>query len=250
MKRAEINDEVLSAFMDGELDAAVALNVREAIKEDAALGERLAELTCADELVKTHAHALDQQPLPAELLQRLEASQSLTQSRVIPVDFMRRRLRSGFHRGLHLIQHHQAVAASVVVMLGLMAFVVGRSDYQTVPNMSEYVPVLASSMSGETITLDDSNTLITRFSFQHENGHYCRQYRLQTPGQSTENIACRGDQGWMVIASLDAALADGGEYQPASQLPAMESLLDAMMPGAPLSLTEENHLIQNSWRGE
>lgn len=246
MKRAEINDEVLSAFMDRELDEAVAFHVREAIKEDAALGERLAELTRADELVRTHAHALDQQPLPAELLQRLESSQPATQSRVIPVDFMRRRLRSG----LHLIQNHQAVAASVVVMLGLVAFVVGRSDYQAVPNMSEYASVLASSMSGETITLDDSNTLITRFIFQHENGHFCRQYRLQTPGQSTENIACRGDQGWMVIASLDAALADGGEYQPASQLPAMESLLDSMMPGAPLSLTEEKHLIQNSWQGE
>src|SRR5690554_6868254 len=105
MKRAEINDEVLSAFMDRELDEAVAFHVREAIKEDAALGERLAELTRADELVRTHAHALDQQPLPAELLQRLESSQPATQSRVIPVDFMRRRLRSG----LHLIQNHQAV---------------------------------------------------------------------------------------------------------------------------------------------
>jgi len=246
MKRAEINDEVLSAFMDRELDEAVAFHVREAIKEDAALGERLAELTRADELVRTHAHALDNQPLPAELLQRLESSQSLTQSRVIPVDFMRRR----FRRGLQLVQRHQALAASVVIMLRLVAFVVSRGADQAVPNMSEYASDLASSMSGETITLDGSNTLITRFSFQHENGHFCRQYRLQARDQNTENIACRGGEGWVVIASLDAALADGGEYQPASQLPAMDSLLDAMMQGAPLSLTEEKRLIQNDWQGE
>lgn len=247
MKRAEINDEVLSAYMDGELEAGETLDVRDAIEADPALGERLAALTAADALVRKHAHALDQQPLPASVLRRLEEPSGAMdtkepESNVIRVDFLRRSCR--------YVQTHAAAAACLVLALGVVAFVAGRMDGRAVPGVSEYAAALANSTSGDTIRLDESNTLVTRFSFRDESGRFCRQYRLQTPEQSTENVACHADNGWVVIASLDATLADGGEYRPASQLPAMDSLLDEMMAGAPLSLTEERQLIRNNWRAD
>lgn len=248
MIRAEINDEVLSAYMDGELEAGETLDVRDAIEEDSALGERLAALTAADALVRKHAHALDRQPLPAGVLRRLEEQSSEATdpeacgSQVIHVDFLR--------RGCHYVQTHAAAAACLVLAVGVVAFVVGRMDGRAVPGMTEYASALASSTSGDTIMLDEANTLVTRFSFRDESGRFCRQYRLQTPEQSTENVACRDENDWVVVASLDATLADGGEYRPASQLPAMDSLLDEMMAGAPLSLTEERQLIRNDWRAD
>lgn len=247
MKRAEINDEVLSAYMDGELDAGETLDVRDAIEKDPALGERLAALTAVDALVRKHAHALDRQPMPAHVLRRLEEQSGATEtaepeSRVIHVDFLR--------RGCRYLRTHAAAAACLVLALGVVVLVVGRMDDRGVPAVSEYASALANSTSGDNVMLDESNTLVTRFSFRDESGRFCRQYRLQTPDQSTENVACRNDDGWVVVASLDATLADGGEYRPASQLPAMESLLDDMMAGAPLSLAEERQLIRNDWRAD
>lgn len=246
MKRAEINDEVLSAYMDGELDEGETLEVRDAIEKTPALGERLAALMAADALVRKHAHALDRKPMPADVLRRIEqqpgaAEAEEPESRVIHVDFLR--------RGCRYVQNHAAAAACLVLALGLVVFVVGRMDGRAVP-VTEYSSALASSTSGDTVMLDDANMLVARFSFRDESDRFCRQYRLQTPAQSTENVACRDDNGWVVVASLDATLADGGEYRPASQLPAMESLLDEMMAGEPLSLTEERQLIRNDWRAD
>ncbi len=232
-----IDDDMLSAFLDGELPAEEIQAVRAALANDAALAARLATLQRVNDLVTRHAQALDATPLPSRTLSLLQSAG--TTATVVQGPWQR----WSRHAGAQL-----ALAATLVLTLGVAVSYL-RSPAE-LPALAAYSGHLDNNPSGSTVTVDDA-TLVSRFSFRDREDRYCRQYQLGNATVAAEHVACRTEQGWTVVATLAVPVqAEIDAYQPASSSGELNALLDSMMQGAALDLATEAALIDRGWQQE
>jgi hypothetical protein len=243
-KTPDFSDEILSAFLDGELPAMEMTAVRAAVALDISLAERLATLAMADKLVRQHAYALDQQPMPATILALLETAQVVPDNRAKILSGPWQRWRAQPLRPV-------ALAASVAVVLSIALGYLNRPGTSGValPAVAQYAVNLDSTPSGTAVGIG-STTLMARFSFRNQDGLYCRQYQLVAPAYSAENIACRQDDSWNVLASVQLPIQTSPDnFQPASRATTeLDALLDTLMQGPALDLDTEAMLIRQGWK--
>ena len=233
----QISDEQLSAFLDQELSASEMMQIREALSVDLALADRLAELAVTDELVRAHASAIDSVPMPDSITRLLKPN------KVIDISWWRRTHQQ--------ITEHAALAASVALMLGLgFGYLIpadtpaGSAD----PDWQLLASHLETAPSGTSLRVTADTQLVNRFSFVDQKDTYCRQFALQTASNVSENVACRVNGGWELIASAQISrVYNQGEYSLASGTGLLDSTLDAMMSGQALSLEDEAALIEQRW---
>jgi hypothetical protein len=241
-----IDDAMLSAYLDGELPAQDLRDVRTALAADPALAARLAALLEVNELVLRHARALDATPLPASVLELLqntqsESAQPMPTATIVQGPWQR----WSRHAGARL-----ALAASLVLALGLALNNLFEPVPAELPAFAAYAELLDTSPSGTSVLVDGA-MLVNRFSFRGQDESYCRQYQLSTTTTGTENVACRTAQGWTLVASLPVpANVAPDAYQPASSSTELNAVLDAMMQGAALDLATEAALIERGWQDE
>lgn len=246
-----LTDEVLSAFLDGELPEADMAIVRDRLAQDPALAERLAQLAAVDNLLADHYAAIDQRPLPQGVTDLLAPVESTTGPTHAPpgqrdkvVAFpLRRRVRQGLQR-----RAGTAVAAALVVGFGLAQLWPGSAsdpadDWQRVAQALDTTP------SGQTRALEAGGQLTPRLTFTNQAGDYCRQFRLQEPGAASEHIACRSSgASWVEVASVAVPAAAKDRYQTASGGSVLDEVLDRMMAGPLIEPAEERRLLAEGWR--
>lgn len=239
----KIDDTMLSAYLDGELPPQELLAVRAAVEADPALAARLDALRSVDALVARHARALDDTPLPAALLAMLQndAAPSATPANVVHGPWQRWSRANGIRL---------ALAASLVLALGLVLTKPFAPLPSDLPPLAAYAAQLDTSPSGSTVNVDGA-TLTSRFTFVDRDGRHCRQYQLNNTAGGSENVACREAAGWTLVASLPTPAEAAPElYQPASSSAELNALLDAMMSGPALDADAEAALIERAWQEE
>lgn len=250
-----ITDEALSAFLDGELPEPEMQAIRQRLREDPALGDRLAELAAVDERVSAHYSAIDEKPLPETVTAMLERARP-NSARVVNFPWWRR-LQDRLHQHTGM-----AVAAALVAGFGVAQLMTGGpagvdTRWQSVAQGLETTP------SGETRTLATGEQLTPRITFVNRQGEYCRQFRLQGEELASENIACREPAGgtsdgtvnstsnstpWTLAATVQLdVVAQPGSYQTASGGSVLDSALDNMMVGDILEPEAEKQLIAEQW---
>ncbi len=250
-----ISDEQLSAFLDQELSAQGMEEVREAIRLDATLAERLAQLSAADALVRRHAAAIDEVPMPASIMKLLGKSADV----VYLSQWQKARQKVTL-----ILREHAALAASLALIIGLASGQLLNFSTGTDTSIdengrlwaslhsglhSELQSALDTTLSGQRITLAADAIFLPDFSFMDTQERHCRQYSVSLSDHVSESLACRSAEGWEVVATANASnVFTTGEYQPASGGSLLDSTLDVLMQGSVLSLDEENQLIQNGWR--
>lgn len=241
----KISDEMLSAFLDDELPPMEMAAIRAALLQDQSLADRLAVLTLADQLVRQHAQALDQQPLPASVLALLETGKTAPASgKVLSGPWLE------WRRGGRPL----ALAASVLVVLGLSFAWQNQpaplAPYAGLPELAQYADYLDSTPSGTAVRLDAS-TLLPRFSFRSQDERYCRQYQLINSAFTAENIACRENAGWTVLATVSLPISNADNYLPASSVNTeVDEVLNTLMQGPALDLDTEAALIRQQWQDQ
>ena len=241
-----IDDDMLSAYIDGELPAQDQRDVRVALANDPALATRLAALQSINHLVLRHANALDATPLPVSVLSLLKAAASDSK----PVSTNAKVVQGPWQRWSRHAGAQLALAASLVLALGLTLNNLLDPVESGLPALTAYASVLDTSPSGTTVAVDAA-TLLNRFSFRDQGGRYCRQYQLSTATAGTENIACRTEQGWTLAASLSVPVQAAPDvYQAASSSADLNAALDSMMQGPALDLATEATLIERGWQAE
>ena len=247
-----IDDDMLSAYLDGELPAQDLRDVRAALANDPALAARLAALQSVNDLVLRHAKALDSTPLPASVLSLLQAAGQAEAAGLQSAHAHHA------HAGATIVQgpwqrwsRHAgaqlALAATLVLALGLALSNLLDPSQPELPALAAYTDVLDSSPSGVPAAVNGA-TLISRFSFRDQDGRYCRQYQLTTATSGSENVACRTEQGWTLAATLPVPVEATDAYQPASSSAELNAVLDRMMQGAALDLPAEATLIERRWQ--
>jgi anti-sigma factor RsiW len=238
----KITDETLSAFLDSELTPTEMDAVREQLATDPSLADRLAELAVVDSELQSHYGEIDDRPLPASINRMLakdhEETTEQTDNNIVPFPWWRR-LRE--HSG-------KAIAAAVVAGFAMTQWLTMPSGDN--PAWPAVAGLLDSRASGETYSVSEDIKLTPRLTFRNHSGEWCRQFRLQSDSDASEQIACRTQSGaWeqrVQVETGQPVAADG--YRTASGGSVLDDELNQMMSTPPLGLEKERTLLEQQWR--
>jgi len=246
---APVDDEALSAFLDGELPPDRRAQVARALAASPALVERLAALAELHEGLRRLFDPVLAEPVPERLRALVEPEVATPGPVVVP-----------FHRRAVAAWRPAALAASLALLIGLGAGWGLRAPppLQQVTSLTPGAPpslqaVLDSAPSGETRALGPDAEVTPVASLAAAGGGWCRLFRLTGGSGPADGIACRENDGWRVLAYValaESAAAPDDGYAPASA--GSRSPLRGLVPelglGDPVDPATEERLIRDSWR--
>ena len=228
----ELNDETLSALLDGELDAAQRQQVETALASDPGARLRLARMRTADEQLKA-AFPLqgsgEQDPLAAMILGYRPDVASL---RPAP-------RRAWYRRSGTLTALAAGISALAIGAVLMLNHGLGRGVDAALVAALDQLP-----SGGEQIHGDTRTQLV--LSFKADDGRWCRLFEQQSGKRSSEGLACHGDVGWQLLA-LEAGTADAGSLRPAGASQLVDALMNQLGRAPALDAAQEQALIQSRW---
>ncbi len=161
-----------------------------------------------------------------------------------------------------MLMEHRAIAASLLcaAVIGGLASLHSSTPVSAVDDDSRVIAtasplgrVLEEGRSAKLVSLPAGLTATPRLSFQRADGRFCRQYRLNSPKETTDGIACRENNGWRTeLLVFGPATPVTNDYQSASG-PAtglLEAYVDKQMKGTPLNASDEAAAIANRWQNK
>ena len=193
-----LNDELISAFLDNELDAEQRAHVEEMLRRDKGAAARLERMRATDILLK--------RALPPVLNNETDAVAATT------------------------IRNGRVSGASIAASMLFGAFVsrwAGTPEpmhraYEITPQQAH---LLETAPSGAVRQVGAGSFEVV-LSLQTEAGQLCRQFRLTRDTHSTDVLACRSEaDAWRMVVSAAAARPEA--YVPAGA----NSVLDAAIMG-------------------
>lgn len=253
MERPDLDDDtLLSAYLDGELGDDEADRITERLAREPALMRRLEAMKSADDATRQAFEKLDEQPMPAAVLDMLGASKAERSATVVP--FPQRIVRN-------FAQLPVALAASVALVAGFLVSNVlrevptdpyGISPAGIVAAGSDLHDLLEHGISAEPQQFANGSTGQLVLTFEDKAGDYCRQLVVDGGGHGVQGVACRRGSSWQVEALSFGGGADaGGPYRQASGTTpaAVNSAIDTLIGARdPLGVDEEKALISETWR--
>ncbi len=232
MKKSDI--EMLSAYLDNELEDAERQNFEERLAKDKDLADAFAKYSSNDQSYKHAFTAIDETPIPNSILSLLAESE-----KEISADSQKNIVElKNWHASKWM-----PIAASLLIFAVSLPLFFKMSELDS-PTLAT---VLNSQSSGQTIELDGSITLNLVMSFNDQQGHFCREYIFTQPNNSEQRVACKIDGMWQtqVIGKLE--MVNGNHYQAAGSAGSeqIESWLDANMSGIPFGLETEQEILES-----
>jgi len=223
----KVNDEMLMAFVDGELDQATAEEVRRATARDAGLARRADQFRTARQWSKNAFADILRQPAP----ERLVGAVLGRPSAVVPL--RRRRLPSG----------SLALAASIAILFGAAGYWLGQQHPPRGMALLGAGPVaqtLGQTPSGRSspVAFVGGEMRLETLAAHKVDGGLCRMFALSGGAGVWRGVGCARGNGWTVEI---AASVPGEGYTPASSGAAasIDAFLDAAGAGEALSPEEE-----------
>jgi hypothetical protein len=224
----ELNDELLCAYLDGELDAAMREQVMHALESDAGGRVRLERMRAADvrlrrEILPDAAPADD--PI-AEYIRRHEAGET------VATPTRRRWIVPG------------AIAAAAASIVFAFLFMTRGSSPVDSYAQGALRAALETRPSGTVAPTDDAAVSIL-LTLRTRSGALCRLYESRA-GTTAEGLACRDDAGWKIVA-WDATVARSEGFHTAGA----SAVLDAAMErlgGEPLDAAAEREALARGWQ--
>lgn len=224
-----IDDDLLMAYADGELDEVSRARVERAIAEDAALRARLDQQRRLRATLAAHYGPTAEEAVPERLRAMLETNVVALAPKPRP-----------------LWQTLTALAASLVLGLAI-----GRSLLTPAgPVGMENGTLVARGPLAEALDTQlasaqpaDSSTRIG-ISFAATDGRLCRTF--ESAGVS--GLACRDDSRWELMMAAVAINGPGGDYRQAGSDAQVMAAAQEMMAGAALDAAAERRARDSGWR--
>ena len=275
-------DEVLMAYVDGELDPATRESVSRAVASDPALRARAeAFLMTKGPLANLFSSPM-REPVPDRLLSLVMTGAGVaapTQTKK-PVEVSRKAVGEGLWEyllgGLATPRFASAFAAVVLVGVGV-GFGVGwsltKGPVAETSRMEEQVIALAPGgiiaggdfgralevvASKQPFTLAEgggSGAVLKPFlSFISAKDGFCRLYELESSMGAYAGLACRGGDGAWHIRMHAPTVArppyKHGDYQLSERNEPIDVVVGRMIVGDVMSVQREAELIKNGWKRE
>jgi hypothetical protein len=249
-ERFELNDELLCAYMDGELDAQMRERVEQALVDDAGARVRLERMRVADERLKAEVPlpvAQPDDPLSARILEGKPIAPSLA----LP------RTRGRGKWGVAITALAAGIGGVVV------GFVLSRSqEPKVVPVVASVVPastslsgassnelLLATLESGESgkPAVEGDRSVQIILTFESDDGRYCRTFGARDARGAAEGVACRTGGRWQVVA-WDGTADPGEGLHAAGASELLDDVMDRLGGSPALEVAEERTLIEQHWK--
>jgi hypothetical protein len=234
MNIANLTDEVLCAYLDGELSPEARAALEHQLLSEPGARVRLDRLRDSDDRLR-RAFALPSAAAVDPLVRLLSAD---APDNVVPTSRLRRYAAPA---GLALA----ATVAGLAIGFGWRgAIEAPMAETTSGLALSEKLhDALDRNLSGQSRA-----GMKVLFTFLRENGAPCRQFEVADGAVSAEGVACRNaDKRWQVSAwremprTVDGYRTAGGDESP------IEAVVDDLDVSGPLSPTEEAALIAKGW---
>jgi anti-sigma factor RsiW len=225
-----IKDEVLSAYLDGELAPDEAERVRALLARDGDLAERLERLRLAGDLAREAFAPLAVAAAP----QALRAAAGASWTRVAAPAAMA----------------IAACAAGIVLGVSIRGDGVGRvlaldGGMIASPALSRGLGQTASGA----MTRSGGVEVAPLYSFRDGSDRACRVFRAEASGAAMEGAACRDGATWRILAIAPAAVRSTDAFaQAESEEPAAVAAAVDVVYASEISAEEEARLIAREWR--
>jgi hypothetical protein len=226
-----LDDDLLMAFADGELDEVTRARVERAVAEDPALKARLAVQQRLRARLAAHYGPAAEEEVPERLRSMLETK---------VVRFAPAR------RARPMWQNFAALAATLVLGLALGRTLTAPSPIGVERGTMVAQGALADALETE-LASAQAQDAATRIgvSFAAADGRLCRTFE----SAAAAGLACRGDAGWQVMVASAGERGQRGAFRQAGSGSAL--VLEAaqeMMAGEPLDAAAERRARDSGWR--
>lgn len=227
-----LNDEIIGAYLDGELTPARRAEVEAALQQNKGAIARLERMRAADAVLREAMGASGEtrakDPLAALILSDWPAE-------VRPL-----RVRTEWVR--------QAAALAAACVLGVFAGNLSAPQglVHTDMSVSSAVAALLDHAPSGAARTANGSTVQVALSFRTDAGDFCRQFRATSGAAVSDAVACRGKEGWRTL--VQAAVSNGEGYRTASASDPIAASIDGMGGVSVLSADEEQALISAGWR--
>ena len=193
-----IDDEKLSAWIDGELPEDEARTIADAIAQDASLRKRADMFAEANALVGDFAALADAAPMPASVANLLDAARAdNANSNVVPLRASPRSIGRFWPT---------AIAASAAAIIGYIAG--AGDDFRgdgaaallaagPVASDGALFAALETTPSGASAEIGAGTSLTPVFSFRTADNRLCREIQIDG-ATAAQGLACRQNSGWRI----------------------------------------------------
>lgn len=231
-----LNDELIGAYLDGELDAEKRALVEHWLASDKGAAARLDRIRAADALMR-------------EAIPRVAAPED---------DPIAALIRGQAERRPPRLTRQSAVRAAALAAACVLGVLAGRAMSPSLISINpsadarmrvgaEVAQALDSTPSGETVPVLGGEVRVA-MSFQTEAGKVCRQYRTTSGHDAADAVACRDEDGWRMIVQASATDVDGDAFVPAGSNSPLDAAISALGPAVALDSREERALMGANWR--
>lgn len=243
------SDEILGAYIDGELGAAQKQALDDALETDAVLAVRLEQLRSADRLFINGLEALTRADTPADILDLLK-----------PTDTDKKAVLLSAHNDRTLNRWLPLAACFLAAAFMGSGYLLGKSQTDKAPllftqSITKTHPLftaLETTPSASRISLDEADQLSLEplLSFKSVDGNTCRQFSVITQSSAYEALACREKNAWKLQAWATSSTVPIENYSTASGTPspAIEAAIDDLIEGDAMSVEDESHFIRSGWK--
>lgn len=249
-----IDDDILQAYVDGELDASDAARIEAALAHDAVLARRVEQVRAVRAQLRAAFDPVLDEPVPARLSALLQppSAQAATPatSPVMPAGGHGATRRRTAHRRWFV--PGAALAASVALLaVALWWWQPGGDLVRVQGGQSFAAGALTHALDEALASEPKANAPVAiGLSFRSSDGHICRTFVLRTP-PARAGLACHESAGWALpVLSAVALPQDGGELrQAASALPPeVQAAVDARLRGNVFDAPQERAARDAGWR--
>jgi hypothetical protein len=232
-----IEPQTISAYVDGELDAAAVDAVEGAMASDGTVGAAVERERSLRARLSACFDPVAEEPVPERLRALLEPASnvvSLLEARE------RRAARWGWPQGM-------AIAASLAIglVLGQTAFSGGATGIATRDGIAIASGEIESALETQLASTQPSDASVRiGVSFRDGEGAACRSFTTA----SAAGLACKSGEDWRIAALQQAGGAPRGDYRQAgSGEAAILAQAQAMMAGEPLDAAAERSARDKGW---
>jgi len=230
-----MDDDMLMAFVDGELNEIGRARVERALAEDPALRARIdVQRLLRARLAQHYAPAADEE-VP-------ERFRELLGTQVVDLSAVRAR------RARPLWQTFAALAATLVLGLtiGRTLLLPAAGPIAVEGGVMVARGELATALDIQLASAQAAGAPIRiGVSFAGSNGRLCRTF----DGEAAAGIACRSDNGWQVLMTAAGSGGQRGDYRQAgSENLLVQQAAQEMMTGDPLDDAAERLARDSGWR--
>lgn len=247
-------DEMLMAYVDGELDEKTRRDIERLLKEDPRVRQKIEIFRQSADWLRSELREFDTLPVPERLLAHAggRAAKGSPDRPLLRPDHWR----EGFQRVITRPWAPAALAASMALFIGFFVGVWVSPGYLDQPQKSHttfLADVLEHVPAGKSVASIEQGISVTpQASFRTDGAGFCREYETIANSARVSGVACRSESGeWVTLFELHDPMSTrraGSQYIPAEgDIDLISEFLDQIGAEAAILPNIEQKLLEGEW---